>query len=120
MASLNLNKILNQFLDWKITFILHCGNDLLTNFCKRFLKFKVKVPKNERTTNNSFLSTVGIICLGMYNLSEQIFDMLSNYINRVVITFENTSQVFYFYLKIFHTGPNFRKIGKETCGLNIL
>ena len=37
------------------------------------------------------------------------FDTLINYINRVVVTFENTSQVFYFYRKIFHTGTNFEK-----------
>ena len=30
MESLNLKKLLNRFLDWGITFILHCGNDLLT------------------------------------------------------------------------------------------
>ena len=37
------------------------------------------------------------------------FDTLINYINRVVVTFENTSQVFYFYMKISHTGTNFEK-----------
>ena len=37
------------------------------------------------------------------------FDTLINYINRVVVTFQNTSQVFYFYMKIFHTGINFEK-----------
>ena len=34
MESLNLNKLLNQFLDWKITFILYCGNALLTDLYK--------------------------------------------------------------------------------------
>ena len=48
------------------------------------------------------------------NTSELAFIyILSNYINRVVITFENTSQVFYFYMKIFHTGPNFEKSEKK-------
>ena len=37
------------------------------------------------------------------------FDTLINYINRVVVTFQNTSQVLYFYMKIFHTGTNFEK-----------
>ena len=31
MESFNLNKLLNQFLDWKITFLWHYGCDLLTN-----------------------------------------------------------------------------------------
>ena len=31
------------------------------------------------------------------------------YINRVVPTFENTSQAFYFYMKSFHTGTYFEK-----------
>ena len=44
MDSLNLNKPLNRFLDWKITLILHCGNDLLTALYKRFLKFNKNVP----------------------------------------------------------------------------
>ena len=63
METLNLNKLLNQFLDWKITLILHCGNDLLTALHKRFLKFKENVPKNGRTTSNSFFGTVSTICL---------------------------------------------------------
>ena len=51
----------------------------------------------------------------LYNLFRYVqyvqkrFDTLINYINRVVVTFENTSQVFYFYMKIFHTGTNFEK-----------
>ena len=68
MESLNLKKLLNRFLDWKITFILHCGKDLLTDLYKRFLKFKENVPKYGRTTHNSFLGTVGTICLRTYNL----------------------------------------------------
>ena len=58
MESLNLNKVLNQFLDWKITLMLHCGSDLLTKLCKRFPKFKKNVPKNGRTANNYLLGTV--------------------------------------------------------------
>ena len=53
MEALNLNKLLNRFLDWKITIISHRGNDLLTHLYKRFLKVKENVPKNGRTTNNS-------------------------------------------------------------------
>ena len=41
----NLKKLLNQFLDWQITFMLHFGKDLLTDLYKRFLKFKENVPK---------------------------------------------------------------------------
>ena len=70
MESLNLNKILSQFLDWKITLMLHCGSDLLIDLYKRFLKFKKNVPENGRTTNNSFLDTVDKICVGTYNLSK--------------------------------------------------
>ena len=40
-----------------------------------------------------------------------------NYINSIVVTFENTSQEFYFFTKIFHTGTNFEKTGTEACGL---
>ena len=38
---------------------------------------------------------------------EKLFDKLINYINRVVVTFENTSQELYSYIKILHTGANF-------------
>ena len=67
LETLNLNKIPNRCLDWKIAFICHCGNDLLTGLHTRFLKFKENVPKNGRRTNNSLLGTDGIICLGTYN-----------------------------------------------------
>ena len=70
MESLNLNKLFNWFLEWKTTFILHCGSDLLTDLYKRFLKFKENVLKNGRTTNNSLLGNVNTICLGTYNLSK--------------------------------------------------
>ena len=49
MEFLNLKKLLNQFLDWKITFILHSGNDLLTDLYKCFLKSKENVPRYGRT-----------------------------------------------------------------------
>ena len=68
MESLNLKKLFNRFLDLKITFILHCGKDLLTDLYKPFLKFKENVPKYGRTANSSFLGTLGAICLGTYNL----------------------------------------------------
>ena len=93
--------------------MLHCGSDLLTNLCKRFLKFKENVPKTGRTANNSILGTVDTICLGTYNLSRNLFDTLINYINRIVATFQNTSQVFYFYMKILHTGTNFEKLEQK-------
>ena len=35
---------------------------------------------------------------------QNVSDTLVNYINKVVITFENTSQLFYFCIKMFHTG----------------
>ena len=70
MESLNLKKVLNRFLDWKVTSILHCGKDMLTDLCKRFLKFKENVPKYGITTNNSFSGIVGTICSGTYNLSK--------------------------------------------------
>ena len=54
MDSLNLNKLLNQFLDWKITFILYYGNALLTDL----YKFKENVLNNGRTINNSILGTI--------------------------------------------------------------
>ena len=57
-------------MDWKITFILHCGNDLVTDLYKHFLKFKENVPKYGRITDNSFLGTVSTICVGMYNLAK--------------------------------------------------
>ena len=72
MESLNLKKLLSQFLNWKITFILHCGHDLLTDWYKRFLKLKENVHGYGGTTNNSLLGTVGTICLGTYNLSKNV------------------------------------------------
>ena len=70
MESLNLNKLFNRFLDWKITSMLQCGSDLFTDLSKCFLKFKENLPKNGRTTNNSLLGAVNTICLGTYNLSK--------------------------------------------------
>ena len=70
METLNLNKLLNCFLDWKITFIFDCGNVLLTDLDKHFLKFVENFPKNRRTRNNFLLGTVGAIYLGMYNMSK--------------------------------------------------
>ena len=70
MESLNLSKLFNRFLDRKITFILHCGNDLLTDLYKSFLIFKANIPKNGRTTNNSLLGTVNTSYFETYNLSK--------------------------------------------------
>ena len=100
MESLNLNKLLNQFLDWKITLTLHCGNDLLTALYKRFLKFKENVPKYGRTTSNSIFWYCQYNLLRDVQFVQRPFNTLVNYINRVVITFENTFQVFYFYMKV--------------------
>ena len=61
MELLNLNKLINRFLDGKITFILHCGNDLRTDLYERFLKFIENLPKNGRTINIVFLGTVGTV-----------------------------------------------------------
>ena len=55
MESLNLNKLLSQFLEWKITFILHCGNVLVTDLYKWVFEFTENVPKNGRKINNSLL-----------------------------------------------------------------
>ena len=104
MESLNLKKLLNQFLDWKITFTLHCGKDLLTNLYKPFLKFKENVPKYRRTTNCCWYNLLRDI-----QFVKEHFDTLINNINRVVVTFGNTSQEVYFYMNIFHTRTNFEK-----------
>ena len=99
MEYLNLNKLLNRFLDWKIILILHCGNDLLTALCKRFLKFKENVPKYGRTTVNSIFWHCQYNLLREVQFVQKLFNTFVNYINKVVTTFENTSQVFYFYMK---------------------
>ena len=67
MEFFNLNKILNQFADRKITFIKHCCKD---DLYKCFLQFKNNSLKDERATNNAILGTVGTIYLGTYNLSK--------------------------------------------------
>ena len=55
MESLNLNKLLNLFLEWKITFILHCDNDLLNNlYLYIFSNSKKMFVKIGRTTNKKF------------------------------------------------------------------
>ena len=79
--------------------MLHCGNDLLTDLYKCFLKFKESFPKNGRAANSSANRDVQFF--------QELFDALINYIKRVVVTFENTSQAFYFYMEIFHSGTNF-------------
>ena len=49
---------------------------------------------------------------------QKLFDTLINHINRAVVTFENTfsSQEFYFYTKILHTGTNFEKPEQNCLG----
>ena len=63
MESLNLKKANRSIFGLKNKFILHCGKNLLTDLCERFLKFKENVPKYGRTTSNSFLCTFGTINL---------------------------------------------------------
>ena len=72
MKPLNLRKLLDRFLDLKITFILHCSNDLLTDLYRRFLKFKENFPKNGRTIKNPPLGTVGTTCFETYSLSKNV------------------------------------------------
>ena len=49
-----------------------------------------------------------------------LFDTLISNINRVVVTFENTSQEFYFYMKILHTRPDFEKPEQKCVNLTYL
>ena len=44
---------------------------------------------------------------------QKIFDTLIDYIQRVVVAFENTLREFYFCMKSFHTGKNFEKLEQE-------
>ena len=74
--------------------MLEWGNNLLTDLYKRVLILIEDFPTNGRTINNSFLGTVAISCVGTYSLSKKLFDTLVNYINKIVITYENTSQPF--------------------------
>ena len=95
---------------------MHCGKDLLTDLYKRFLKFKENVPKYGRTTNNLYC---------WYNLFrdiqfiKELFDTLINNVNMVVVTFENTSQEFYFYMNIFRTRTHFQTTRTEAHELNL-
>ena len=122
MEYLNLNKLLNWFLDWKITFILHCGNNLLTDLYKHFLRFKESFPRNGRLTISSLLGTVGTICLATFNLSKnflilfELFDQLYwqsscyiwKYFSGVLLLYES-----------FPYWNKFWKTGTEACGLNL-
>ena len=47
---------------------------------------------------------------------QKLFDTLISYIDRVLIKFENTSQVFYFYMKILQTGTNFVRVEQKRVG----
>ena len=64
MLSLNRKRLLNQFLDWKITLMLHWGGVLLKQLYNLDVKFKKNWPKKARTTKTSFLGTVIKIFLG--------------------------------------------------------
>ena len=87
---------------------MHCGNDLLTNLYKRFLKFIENSPQNGRTINNSFLGTIGRNCLGTYNLSKNLFIHWSAYTKKFVQKLykmytkiiQNTKFVYVLYTKI--------------------
>ena len=92
--------------------MLHCGNILLTDLYKCVLKFKENFPRNGRRINNSYLVNVHKVTVHLFSYAkfvQKIFDTLINYINRVVITFDIISQVFYFYMNNFHTGENYEK-----------
>ena len=62
MQSSNLNKLMNQFSDWTITSILHCGHALLTDLYKHVLKFVELFSKDGRTIKTCFLGTAGTTC----------------------------------------------------------
>ena len=93
MESLNSNKLLNRFLDWKITFILHCGNVLLKDLYKCVLKFRVNFPESGRTINNPSFRYCWYNLFRDVQFVQKHFDTLVNYIiNRVALPFENTFQ----------------------------
>ena len=57
MLSLDRKMLLKQFLDWKITLMLHWGSVLSKQSYNLDLEFKEKWPKKERTIKTSFLGT---------------------------------------------------------------
>ena len=50
----------------------------------------------------------------------KLLDTLVNYINKVAITYKNIYQPFYFHMKIFHSGANFKTPEQNACELNLL
>ena len=54
MLSLNRNRLLQQFLDWKITLMLNWSSVFLKQLCNLDLKFKENWPKKRRTIIISF------------------------------------------------------------------
>ena len=44
---------------------------------------------------------------------QKLFDALLNYINKVVITYQNTSQLFYFCMKVPLTRINFETLEQK-------
>ena len=64
MLSLNQNRLLKRFLDWKITLMLHLGSALLKQLYYLDLKFKENWPKKGRTVKIYFLGTVIKALLG--------------------------------------------------------
>ena len=58
MLSLNRKKLLKQFLDWKITLMLHWVSVLLKQLYNLDVKFKENWPKKGRTIKTSVLETV--------------------------------------------------------------
>ena len=119
VESLNLNKLLSRFLDWKRTFIMHCGNVLLSDFYKGILKFIENFPKNSWIIKFFFLVTVGTICLGTSILSK-----------RFLMHWSIISKVTYYIWKYFSAVllPNENipywsimwNTGTEVCELNLL
>ena len=93
--------------------MLHFGKDLLTDLYKCFLKFKENVRKYGKANNNFLLGTCWDKLFRDVQFLQEPFHRLINYINRLIVRFENTSQEFYFYMKIFHSGTNFEKPEKK-------
>ena len=83
MEFFNLNKLLNRFLDWKITLILHGSNDLLTALYKRFLKFKKNVPKNGKTTSNLLFGTVSTIFSPSFKMTTSFANIARTHLAQV-------------------------------------
>ena len=72
MLSLNRKRLLKQFLDWKITLMLHWVSVLLKQLYNLDVKFKENWPKKGRTIKTSVLETVIKIFVGTYILLRKV------------------------------------------------